>query len=301
MVNLRTVIDMQPDLKILIIGLGQIGYSNAEYLAQNGVLADGYDINESAVQRALAAKVIKKQSTTFCGYDSYMICISTHDPKNISAPFFDGMIDVAKKLAIEGKEGAFVTIESTITKGLSKKLCNILQHKLHVAHVPHRYYGPEKNIHGVNQLRVLAGCKLCCAEAAQNFYNEILNVPTFTVSSTEIAELTKIIENTHRYLEIAFAEELKMFCDREGLDFWELRAAVNSKWNENVLEARNGIGGHCLPKDTKMYLELSKQVLHSSIMETAIHSNTLYEQHINDNQDFIMMPSTKRIQQERLY
>jgi UDP-glucose 6-dehydrogenase len=63
-----------------------------------------------------------------------------------------------------------------------------------------------------------------------------------------------------------------MFCVHENLNFEELRAAVNSKWNENVLEARDGIGGHCLPKDTKMYLELLKHVLPYSTIEAAIKS-----------------------------
>jgi UDP-N-acetyl-D-mannosaminuronate dehydrogenase len=191
---------MQKDQKILIIGLGQIGYSNAEYLAQNGIVADGYDINKKAVQRALDAKIIKHQPKTFNGYDYYMVCVSTHNPENMFTPFFDGILGIAIRLAVEGKKGALVTIESTIPKGMSEKIYNILQHQLHVAHVPHRYYGPEKDIHGVNQLRVLAGCKPCCTQEAQDFYNSVLDVPTRTVSSTEIAELTKIIENTHRYL-----------------------------------------------------------------------------------------------------
>lgn len=291
------MIDMQKDQRILIIGLGQIGYSNAEYLAQNGIVADGYDISEKAVQRALDAKIIKHRPETFHGYDYYMVCVSTHNPKDMVTPFFDGILDIARRLAIEGTKDALVTIESTISKGISEKICNIIQHRLHVAHVPHRYYEPEKDIHGVDQLRVLAGCKPCCTQKAQDFYR-FLDVPTFTVSSTEIAELTKIIENTHRYLEIAFAEELKMFCIHENLNFEELRAAVNSKWNENVLEARDGIGGHCLPKDTKMYLELLKHVLPYSTIEAAIKSNALYEQHVRSNSDFIVIPPSNQIQQK---
>jgi len=228
-----------------------------------------------------------------------MVCVSTHNPENMFTPYYDGILGVARRLAVEGKEGALVSIESTIPKGMSEKICGILEHRLHVAHVPHRYYGPEKDIHGVNQLRVLAGCKPCCTQEAQGFYNGLLDISTCIVSSPEVAELTKIIENTHRYLEIAFAEELKMFCACEGLSFEELRAAVNSKWNENILEAIKGIGGHCLPKDTKMYLELSKHVLPSSTIEAAIRSNALYEQYVQGNTEFIVMMPPKQTQQEK--
>jgi UDP-N-acetyl-D-mannosaminuronic acid dehydrogenase len=84
-----------------------------------------------------------------------------------------------------------------------------------------------------------------------------------------LAELSKVIENSHRFMEIAFAEELKMLCDAYSLDFAELRDAVNSKWNVKILEPRKGIGGHCLPKDSQMYVDLTKRVLASSVVDSA--------------------------------
>lgn len=291
---------MKEDLRILLIGLGEIGYSNAQYLAQNGVIADGHDINMNTVQKAIDAKVINRQPTTFSGYDYYLICVSTHNPQNMYTPCFDGLLEVAKRLANEGKEGALVSIESTIPKGMTKKICNILSHKLHVAHVPHRYYAPEKDTHGVNQLRVLAGCEPCCTKKAQNLYNNILGVPTNVVTSPEIAELTKIIENTHRYIEIAFAEELKIFCDYTELNFEELRKAINSKWNENILEARQGIGGHCLPKDSKMYLEQLKTILPNPTIQAAIQSDTQYRRHLKNNQQYLTMATLELTQRENM-
>jgi UDP-N-acetyl-D-mannosaminuronic acid dehydrogenase len=263
--------------KILIIGLGEIGYHNAEYISQTGLNVEGYDINPKAIQRALNDKVITKESQSFQNYDCYMICVSTHNPQNMFVPYFDGLLSVAERLAVEGKEGALVTIESTIPRGMTDKICDILKHRLHVAHVPHRYFGEEKKEHGVNQLRVLGGCNACCIFEATEFYRDLLGIPIKPVTSPQIAELTKVLENTHRFLEIAFAEELKMFCEEQGLDFEELRASINSKWNENILEARDGIGGHCLPKDTKMFFELSKHLLPNSTIAAAIQSDELYK------------------------
>jgi UDP-N-acetyl-D-mannosaminuronic acid dehydrogenase len=96
----------------------------------------------------------------------------------------------------------------------------------------------------------------------------------------EVAELCKIVENSYRFMEIAFAEELRMFCDRSGIEFQELRGAINTKWNINVLEPREGIGGHCLPKDSQMFLNLSKNLLETSIIDAAKKVDVEYRSHI---------------------
>jgi UDP-N-acetyl-D-mannosaminuronate dehydrogenase len=88
-------------------------------------------------------------------------------------------------------------------------------------------------------------------------------------SRIEIAELLKMVENSYRFVEIAFAEELKMMCDELGVAYEELRQAVNTKWSIKLLEARDGIGGHCLPKDTQMYLNVGTNALNLSIVEAA--------------------------------
>ena len=262
--------------KILIIGLGQIGYHNAEYMTSLGMRIDGYDLKKSAVERALKSRVIQKEAKTFQGYDYYVICVSTHDPENMSQPSLDGLLETADRLEEEGEEGRLVSIESTIPKGVSRRVNDVLGHRLHVAHVPHRFYSEEKREHGVRQLRVLGGCEPCCVQEALGFYAGVLNIPVHCVRSVDLAELSKIVENAHRFLEIAFAEELKMFCDGEGLDFEELRVAVNSKWNTRILEAREGIGGHCLPKDTRMLVDLQKSVLPCSTLSAAVQSDMSY-------------------------
>jgi UDP-N-acetyl-D-mannosaminuronate dehydrogenase len=106
-----------------------------------------------------------------------------------------------------------------------------------------------------------------------------LGVPMLPLSNIEIAELTKIIENSHRYLQIAFAEELLLYSQANGIDFWELRDALNTKWNVNILEPRQGIGGHCLPKDTKMFLN-SSNFVRSKIIAAALEADDEYRRHI---------------------
>ncbi|HVX02275.1 MAG TPA: NAD(P)-binding domain-containing protein [Nitrososphaera sp.] len=258
------------DKKILIIGLGQIGYSNAEYLHSLGLRVDGFDISEKAVERAIKDGMIDKKATSFADYDYYLICISTHQPNDMFTPYQDGIMEVTYRIAAEGnKSGALVGIDSTIPKGTSKKVLALLNHKMHVVHVPHRYFGPEKHDHGVNQTRVIGGCEPCCMAAGKAFYGQTLGIPLHEVSSIEVAEMTKIVENSYRFMEIAFAEELRMVSDSAGIDFDELRKAVNTKWNIKILEAREGIGGHCLPKDSEMFLSVAKNALDSSIVSAA--------------------------------
>ena len=269
------------DKKILIIGLGQIGFSNAEYMKSIGLKVDGFDISKESIQRAIDAGVIQKAATSLENYDYYIICISTHLPSDMSVPYLDGVYDLARRLAHEGKPGALIGIDSTVPRGTSDKIKELVSHKLHVAHVPHRFYIHEKKDHGVNQTRVMGASDICCENRATEFYHDILGVPLFRTSTVDVAELSKIVENSYRYLEIAFAEELKMVCDGIGIDFSELRDAINTKWNVKILQANGGIGGHCLPKDSEMVLQLSRKFIKSSLLETAKQVDIQYRSHIS--------------------
>lgn len=264
---------------VLIIGLGEIGYCNAEYMTSRGLKVDGYDISDDAIQVALDSGVIRKGTKNFGGYDYYVISISTHAQRDMSKPSLDGLFETAIKLSREGKIGSLVSIESTIMKGVSRRVNDILDHRMHVVHFPHRYYAREKLEHGVKQMRVLGGCEPCCLNKAMHFYGMLLDIPMHLVNSAEVAELSKVVENSYRFLDIAFAEELKLVCHYQDVDFEELRNACNTKWNVEILEARNGIGGHCLPKDSQMYIDLSKGIL-PSIVESAKLVDSQYRQHL---------------------
>ena len=277
--------------KVLIIGLGQIGFAVASYIKkQEEYDVYGYDISPAARDRA-ELKIGIKNAADFKGFDIYMVCISTHNRDDMFTPDTSGLITVANKLSQEGKEGALVVIESTVPQGTSKQFCESVGHKLHVVHAPHRWYGVEENDHGVNQPRVIGGVHDCCLKLGMEFFSGTdsvngnpktyngLGVPMMPLSKIELAELTKIIENSHRYLQIAFAEELFLYCKGSGVDFWELREALNTKWNVNILEPREGIGGHCLPKDTKMFLN-SSNLVRSKIISAAIEADEEYKRSI---------------------
>ena len=107
----------------------------------------------------------------FTEFDVFIICVSTHKPDDMFSPQIDGLLSIVEKISKEAKNGALVSIESTIPKGTSKKVFEMLNHRLHVAHAPHRWYALEQEEHGVNQLRVLGGVCQCCLDVAMQFYD----------------------------------------------------------------------------------------------------------------------------------
>ena len=286
--------------KVLIIGLGQLGLPVARFVSEKGFDTYGYDISNQAIEHAEKTAAVKK-AINFSEFDVFILCVSTHKPDDMFSPQIEKILSIVEKISLEAKNGALVSIESTIPKGTSKKVFELLNHRLHVVHAPHRWYALDEKVHGVNQLRVIGGVCDCCLKTGMQFYdvrnndatnstngtaaitnpttsnsidggnnnyddnigNEIKNkqkslgIPMHPVSEVEIAETTKIVENAHRYLQIAFAEDLYLYCETNDINFSELRDALNTKWNVNILEPREGIGGHCLPKDSKMFLESS--------------------------------------------
>src|SRR6187431_2398328 len=117
-----------------------------------------------------------------------------------------------------------------------------------------------------------------------------LSIPMHPVSSVEVAELTKIVENAHRYLQIAFAEELYLYCKSNSISFSELRESLNTKWNVEVLEPRDGIGGHCLPKDTKMFIN-SSNTIRSKILQAAMEIDEDYREYRNKLEKEVKIPA----------
>jgi len=285
--------------KVLVIGLGQLGLPVAKYVKQRGFETFGYDMNSEKMKQAEKNFGVKSIEQ-FDDIDVFILCVSTHDPDDEYTPYVDGLFELARKISKEAKNGSLVSIESTVPKGTSKKIFEILNHRLHVAHVPHRWYALEEEIHGVNQVRVIGGVSDCCLKTALQFYNRNnealefsdntnsentsesaqttavdLGIPMHPVSEIEIAELTKIIENADRYLQIAFSEDLYLYCQANNVNFGELRDSLNTKWNVKILEPRDGVGGHCLPKDTKMFLQSSKSIK-SKILTSAMEVDKEY-------------------------
>ena len=259
---------------VCVVGLGTVGQPTAEYFVARGVPTFGCDINPAVIEtlkNKLQGAATSLRDLPLA--DVYIVTVDTS--LRGDAPFVD---NVFKACAAIGARGTpkLVSIESTVPVGTCERIHREVFHGLQpLAHVPHRWWADDTRNHGVRQARVVGGVDEESLAIALAFYRHA-GVPLLPVGDIRIAELCKCAENTDRYLKIAYAELLKLICDENGLDFEELRHAMNSKWNVEMLEARDGIGGTCLPKDILYVKAAAPDVCH--LLDGARAVDGLYRQ-----------------------
>jgi len=243
---------------ITIIGLGEIGLATFKEILKKEDDVLGIDINQELIQN------LKSQGLN----------VSTELPEKsdvyiISVYNSEQVLEVMEKINYDNKP--LVLIESTLEPGTIDKInknCNLVL-------FPHRY-NPDDIKHAVFNLDRILGAKTKEAEEkAIEFYSKFMDKSLIHVFPIEIVELSKPLENAYRFTEIAIAEELKILCEKKGINFEKLREAANTKWNIDIKEARDGIDGKCLPKDTEMINELFKE---NKIFNNAIKSDKEYQE-----------------------
>jgi len=256
-------------MKVQIIGLGTVGLPTAIHISRF-FDAVGYDISPEA--QTHASKFIQV-ANKIENADIYVITVSTK-LNSESTPDMSAVDEACKEIS-KAQLGALVAIESTLSIGTARRLSSKYNLKFVVV-CPHRWWKRDQINHGVVQLRVIGALNSESMERGKAFY-QALRIPLYPLSSLELAEATKIAENSYRFVQIAFAEELKIIAESNNLNFNELREACNTKWNVVVLEARDGIGGECLPKDIR-YL-MSASGVHP-LLEGAIKADEAYKKFI---------------------
>lgn len=257
---------------VCVIGLGTVGMPTANYIADSGLRVYGYDIIPKQSEKFYS-------STTWSEIphdeiDVYVICVWSKLKEN-GKPDPSSVVNACKKLS---GTTSLICIESTVPVGTCRYVASKFS-LTHVAHCPHRYWKEEAVHHGVKQCRVLGAIDEGTLKIAKKFYFETLAIPVHVVSTIEIAELCKIAENAYRFVQIAFAEELKIICDSLKINFNKVREACNTKWNTEILEARDGIKGECLPKDTKYLLDMARDENYdASLLRGSIIADQIYQQ-----------------------
>lgn len=253
--------------KVCIIGLGEVGLPTAKNFVELGFESWGYDLNESVVSKGTEKGVKATVNWKDIPHDeiaAYIVCVSTG---NSQKPTMTNVLNVCQKIANSNNKKSLVSIESTVEVGTCRKIfTEVFNRNIFLISCPHRLWPEDMKNHGVNQTRILGGIDLDSLNRGVELFRK-LGIPVVQAKTIEVAEMSKIVENSYRFLQIAFAEDLAMLCEKLGLDFWEVRDACNTKWNINILEAREGIGGVCLPKDSKMYLSLGQSKILSSAIE----------------------------------
>ncbi len=252
---------------VCVLGLGVIGLPTALHISKFFEVV-GFDINPKAVENANKMG-LDSTCDNLPHADVYVIAVSTGMNED-ETPDMSNIYDVCDKIS-QVNPDSLVCIESTISMGTCRQISEKFSLNK-IVYCPHRFWEGDVVNYGIVQIRAFGALNDESYSLGKVFYG-IQKIPVMDVSSIEIAEMCKFTENAYRFVQVAFAEELKTICDELGLPFEELREACNTKWNIEILEARDGIGGHCLPKDVRYLWTL----LNSPLLEGAIKADETYK------------------------
>lgn len=260
-------------MKACFIGLGYIGLPTAIMAAKYGNMnVLGVDVNPSVVDHTNAGelhivepglqdllqevvssgKLVAKQSPDES--DVYLIVVPTPFKGN-HEPDISYVESATKSVIPYLKEGDLFIIESTSPIGTTEQMAQLifderpeLKGKLFIAYCPERVL-PGNIIHElINNDRVIGGIDAPSTEKASDFYAHFVKGQLHKTNS-RTAEMCKLTENSSRDVQIAFANELSVICDKAGIDVWELISLANKHPRVNILQPGCGVGGHCIAVD----------------------------------------------------
>ena len=259
-------------MKVCFIGLGYIGLPTAIIAAKHGVTVTGVDINPKVVEMTnqghlhivepgmeeMLQDVVKsgslKASLTPEESDAYLIVVPTpfkgnHEP-DIS------YVEAATRSVLPYlKKGDLYVIESTSPVGTTEKMRDLifserpeLKDKIYIAYCPERVLPGNVIYELVHNDRVIGGINEASTEKAIEFYSQFVQ-GTLHKTNSKTAEMCKLTENSSRDVQIAFANELSLICDKAGINVWELISLANKHPRVNILQPGCGVGGHCIAVD----------------------------------------------------
>lgn len=259
-------------MKACFMGLGYIGLPTAIIAAEHGIQVTGVDINPKVVEmtnasrlhivepglQELLQKVVErgalKASLTPEVSDAYFMVVPTpfkgnHEP-DIS------YVEAATRTVIPLlKEGDLYVIESTSPVGTTDKMADLifslrpeLKGKIYIAYCPERVLPGNVIYELVHNDRVIGGIDSVSTNKAVEFYGRFVK-GILHRTNNKTAEMCKLTENSSRDVQIAFANELSLICDKAGINVWELISLANKHPRVNILQPGCGVGGHCIAVD----------------------------------------------------
>jgi UDP-N-acetyl-D-glucosamine dehydrogenase len=260
--------------RVGVIGLGYVGLPLAVAFAQEGcevvavdvdqrkvdAIAAGESYIEDVPDAALAATAGRLAATTqyapLAGADAVLVCVPTPLSRN-REPDLGPLIEATRALAGVLAADQLIVLESTTYPGTTReRVAPLLEESglaagrdFHLAFSPERV-DPGRTDHTLRTVpKVVGGLTDACAQRARELY-EIVCDEVVLVSSPEAAELTKLLENIFRSVNIALVNELAMLTDRMGIDVWEVvDAAATKPYGFMRFDPGPGMGGHCMPVD----------------------------------------------------
>jgi UDP-N-acetyl-D-glucosamine dehydrogenase len=274
--NLRLLIRSKR-AKVAVIGLGYVGLPTAVEIAKVGYKVSGIDVKKQRVDSVnkgisyildVSSKELKEvvKSKGLVAFDNYqplkkadiiLICVPTPLDKN-KVPDVSYIVSTAEEIAKFLRKGQLVVLESSTYPGTTReiilprlKINNLKVGKdFFLAFSPERIDPGNKKYTFKDVSRVVGGITKDCTQLATEFYKSFIKAGVMSLSSTEAAEMTKILENTFRLVNISMINELALFCGRMGIDIWEVIEAAKTKpYGFMPFYPSPKIGGHCIPLD----------------------------------------------------
>ena len=260
---------------ISVIGLGYIGLPTSAILADKGYIVKGIEKNLSIVKKINNGKIhikephlnklVKKSIITgkLKAYnkpqaaDIYIICVPTPFKKKgggIPSPDLSFVFQAVRGLATLIKPKDVIILESTSPVGTTERLKKLLSKKCKFINDLHFAYCPERVLPGnivyelQNNDRIIGGLSKTSTIKVSKFYKNFVNGNVLETNA-KTAELCKLTENSFRDVNIAFANELSMLCDKIGINVNSLINLANRHPRVNILKPGIGVGGHCIPVD----------------------------------------------------
>jgi UDP-N-acetyl-D-glucosamine dehydrogenase len=269
------------------LGLGYVGLPLSVEFAAAGLKVTGFDLSQEKVAsvnrgesyikdvpadrlKALVSEGRLRASADFAGLadcDAIIICVPTPLSKT-KDPDLTMVVDAAKAIAARLRPGQLVVLESTTYPGTTEELILPLLEarglkvgeQFFLAFSPERVDPGNAKYHTKNTPKIIGGVTPACTRVARSLYNKAIDT-IIPVSSTQTAEMVKLLENTFRSVNIGLVNELVLMCDRLDVDVWEvIDAAATKPFGFMPFYPGPGLGGHCIPIDP-LYLSWKLKTL----------------------------------------
>lgn len=274
---------------VAVIGLGYIGLPTAAILATNGLSVTGVDVkqeNVEAINRGevpfvepdlnihVAGAVSQgslRATTETPEADAFILAVPTpfNEDKTADLSYIKA---AAEKIAPNLRGGELIILESTSPPRTTEFLANYLiglrpdlalegdnANTIHVAHCPERVLPGRVMIELVTNDRIVGGITPEAAEMARQLYQVFCQGEILLTDATT-AEMAKLVENSYRDVNIAFANELSVISEEVGVDVWELIELANHHPRVNILQPGPGVGGHCIAVDPWFIVSAAPEV-----------------------------------------
>lgn len=256
-------------MKVCVVGLGYIGLPTALMLAAHGVDVTGVDYNRKVVESLNAGKVTFEEkgldelfrqavsrgvlfTSDYITADVYIVAVATpYDPqsKKVDASYVEAAVE---NVLDHCKDGAIIVVESTVSPGTIDRCIRPKleghHRRAHLVHAPERIIPGNMVYELVHNSRTIGADDVQTAETVKAMYASFCD-GQIVITDIRTAEMSKVVENTYRDVNIAFANELSKICRDGGMDVYEIIRIANLHPRVNILSPGPGVGGHCISVD----------------------------------------------------